>query len=54
MKFSGNLQEMTTKRLLALLKSVRTCFDCVAGWKECEHPSEDTIKEVLNKREHIE
>jgi hypothetical protein len=53
MKFTGNLQTMTTKRLLALLKSKRRCLDCLADWKECEHPSEEIIKEELDKREHV-
>ena len=50
-KFQDDLNSLTTKRLLFLLKKVRSCDSCLLG--TCEHPSIDRIKKVLVKRENI-
>lgn len=52
-KFSARLEELTTERLLALLEAIRSCADCLAGWRECEHPSAESVKAVLVEREHV-
>jgi len=50
-----DLNTLTTERLLALLKAVRTCDWCNIGYLDCtrRHPDVEEIKAVLNTREHL-
>ena len=50
-----DLNTLTTPRLLALLKTVRSCDGCNIDYRECRkrHPGVEEIKAILNTREHV-
>jgi hypothetical protein len=48
-----NLERLTTPRLLALLRKIRSCDDCRWSERQCHHPSPDAVKAVLADREHV-